>query len=271
MNPLQTLLKAIEKVPYVKYALGIAGIFAAIAIIKTFGVENFNIPVISILIMLGLMVLLFIFSRVTNSKDRVVQTGGYILIYTTIAITCLSCFLLASSVFFDYPKPISEYGIFKKDTTNKNVISAPSKDTVDPDAPIFDSTSTLKDTIAFILKQYPKKFSYLKGKQLSDRNGERRFQSKYSLLGMDSQIMTYKDEFYFRATKEDFSDFSILQKKATDLVEILRSLTNSSPPPDVTTFQTTYKFDLDGYFAHVTTQWDLPHDRHGLYFLITKE
>jgi hypothetical protein len=109
MNPFSLLKESITKVPFVKYALGVAGIAAAIAIIKSFGIQNNHIPIISILIMLGLMVLLFIFSSFTRSVDVNLKRGAYILVYTTIFITCISCFLLASSVFFDFPKPITRY------------------------------------------------------------------------------------------------------------------------------------------------------------------
>ncbi len=115
-NPFKILNAAIQKVPFVKYALGVAGVAAAIAIIKSFGIENYSsIPVISILIMLGFMVLLFLFASLTRVNDRPLKIAGYILIYTTVTITCVSSILLASSIFFDRPKPITQYGIFQKD------------------------------------------------------------------------------------------------------------------------------------------------------------
>jgi hypothetical protein len=109
ISPISLLKEAVEKVPFVKYALGIAGVAAAIAIIKSFGIQSNHIPIIGILIMLGLMVLLFIFSSFTSSVDQNLKRGAYILVYTTIFITAVSCFLLASSVFFDFPKPIARY------------------------------------------------------------------------------------------------------------------------------------------------------------------
>jgi len=112
-NPISVLKEAINKVPFVKYALGIAGVAAAVAIIRSFGIDNTSVPIISILVMLGFMVLLFIFSTLTKSKERPLKIAGYVLVYTTVLITCISSVLLATSVFFDTPKPIDQYGIFK--------------------------------------------------------------------------------------------------------------------------------------------------------------
>lgn len=115
-SPFKTLKAAIKMVPATKYALGVAGIAASAAIIKSFAVENnHNIPIISILLILGFMILLFIFSVMTRSKGRHLKVAGYILIYTTVFIACSSAILLASSVFFDAPKPIKNYSIFNNE------------------------------------------------------------------------------------------------------------------------------------------------------------
>ncbi|WP_445908611.1 hypothetical protein [Yeosuana sp.] len=119
-NPFAILKEAIDKVPFVKYALGIAGIAAAVAIIRSFGIDNSSVPIISILVMLGFMVLLFLFSTLTKSKERPLKIAGYVLVYTTVLITCVSSVLLATSVFFDVPKPIEQYGIFKGDSTSSS-------------------------------------------------------------------------------------------------------------------------------------------------------
>jgi len=119
-NPFTILKEAIDKVPFVKYALGIAGIAAAVAIIRTFGIDNGSIPIISILVMLGFMVLLFLFSTLTKSKERPLKIAGYVLVYTTVLITCISSVLLATSVFFDTPKPIDQYGIFKSEAQSSS-------------------------------------------------------------------------------------------------------------------------------------------------------
>ncbi|KRB55499.1 hypothetical protein [Flavobacterium sp. Root186] len=79
MNPISVIKEAIKEVPIVKYALGIAGVVAGIAIIKSFNLSNKDIPLISILIMLGLMILLFVFASLTKSQDKILKFAGYLL------------------------------------------------------------------------------------------------------------------------------------------------------------------------------------------------
>ncbi|MDR7208805.1 hypothetical protein [Flavobacterium piscis] len=107
-SALEILNQAITKVPFVKYALGIAGVGAAIAIVAMFVTEDAKVPVISLLIMLGLMVLLFVLARVAKSKEVHIKYAGFILLYFIVAVTCLSCALLITAVFFDFPKPIGD-------------------------------------------------------------------------------------------------------------------------------------------------------------------
>jgi hypothetical protein len=58
--------------------------------------------------MLGLMVLLFIFSSFTTSKEKALKFAGYILVYTVVLLTCFSSVILILSLFFRIPKPINE-------------------------------------------------------------------------------------------------------------------------------------------------------------------
>ncbi len=137
-GPFKILNEAIKKVPFVKYALGVAGMAATVSIIKLLSIEDYNIPIISILVVLGLMVLLYIFSNLSKGKDRHISTSGYILVYTIVIITCSSAFLLFTSVFFDFPKPIGKYYVSNKekdgkelqDTTKKKINPVAPKDTI---------------------------------------------------------------------------------------------------------------------------------------------
>jgi len=158
-NPFNLLKEAISKVPFVKYALGIAGIAAAIAIIRSFGIDNSSVPIISILVMLGFMVLLFIFSTLTKSKERPLKIAGYVLVYTTVLITCISSVLLATSVFFDLPKPINEYGIFQDNKGEKKSSEIDSR-------LINEAYSELNETVKNIL--WP--FEILYGNTCFDHN-----------------------------------------------------------------------------------------------------
>lgn len=108
MKALNILKESIERIPIIKYAFGIIGIAAAVTAIKGFGIENYNLPVVSILIIFGFMVLLLIFSSVLKSKDSKLKFAGYILTYTTLTITCVSSVLLFTSAFFEVPKELAE-------------------------------------------------------------------------------------------------------------------------------------------------------------------
>jgi hypothetical protein len=120
VNLFSVLREAIEKTPFVKYALGITGIAAAVAIIGSFGVENYRkVPVITIVIMFALMVLLFLFSRLMRSNSKPIEVAGYVLVYTVVVIMCGGSLLMLTSVFFDYPKPIDKYGFLNTDGGQK--------------------------------------------------------------------------------------------------------------------------------------------------------
>jgi len=113
-NPFTILSEAIKNVPFVKYALGIAGIVGALIIIKSLNANENIFPLLPILIMLGLMVLLFLFSTMTTSNDKVLKIAGYILVYTVVLITCFSSILLIYNLFFNEQKPINQLGYQKK-------------------------------------------------------------------------------------------------------------------------------------------------------------
>ncbi len=115
METFLILKEAVKKVPFLKYALGLVGIAAGIAIIKSFGIENFKIPITSIWVFLVLMLLLFIFSKIASSKDKASKYAGYILIYLTVTIICVVAILFTTSVFFDYPKSIDDYYFLKQE------------------------------------------------------------------------------------------------------------------------------------------------------------
>ena len=108
-NPLLIIKEAISKVPIVKYALAVAGIAAAAAIVKSFQLEGAQkFPIITIMVMLACMILLFLFSTLTRAKDPVLKGCGYVLVVSTVLITCTAAFFLMTSVFFKWPTAIAE-------------------------------------------------------------------------------------------------------------------------------------------------------------------
>ena len=69
ISPVSFLRQATKSVPAVKYALGVGGIVAVIAIIKIFGVD-LEIAALGTVIMFVLMALLVIFARVAAEHSE---------------------------------------------------------------------------------------------------------------------------------------------------------------------------------------------------------
>jgi hypothetical protein len=131
MTSFLLLKEAVKKVPSLKFLFGLIGITAGIAIMKTINLGNYEIPVKSILTIIVLMVLLYIFSNLANAKDKHFRIAGRILTYVTTAIFSIVLILFTTSVFIDFPKPITEYYFFKVDSTHQ--IINDKKDTISID------------------------------------------------------------------------------------------------------------------------------------------
>jgi hypothetical protein len=106
-SPLGVLREAIKAVPAVKYALGVAGVAAALALIMIF-VKDLRVAGFGILAMFGLMFLLVIFAAFSkiSAKDMrmFVLTVGWIFVTLTMSVSIL----LISSLFFGWPLPLKE-------------------------------------------------------------------------------------------------------------------------------------------------------------------
>ena len=96
------LKAAIKKVPAVKYALGLSGIVAAMAIIRTL-VTDWRVAVFGLIIMLVLMAVLLLFARLAAISGPHVRAAALSLMWFSLALFCASGILLFTSVFFDQP------------------------------------------------------------------------------------------------------------------------------------------------------------------------
>lgn len=103
IEPASILGKAIEAVPAVKYALGIAGIVAVIAIIVGGWKIDPRVAIVGVIIMLIFMVILRIFATVTTTGAALPAMVflWFCLLVFIAAVTCLF-----TSVFWDYPVPL---------------------------------------------------------------------------------------------------------------------------------------------------------------------
>lgn len=101
-----TLLKAaIKAVPAVKYALGVAGIMSAIAIIRGFGLD-LRVAVFGTIIMLVLMTALVVFAALTRARSPQVRLAALVMMWSFLILVILSATLLFTSTFLQFPKPL---------------------------------------------------------------------------------------------------------------------------------------------------------------------
>lgn len=102
MPPLEIIRAAIKAVPAVKYALGVAGIVAVVAIIYSFGIGLW-VAFIGALVVMVLMVVLVIFAKLTTTAPRHFLTPVLVLTWAFLLLTIAAAMFLFTSVFFRKP------------------------------------------------------------------------------------------------------------------------------------------------------------------------
>jgi hypothetical protein len=96
------LRAAIKAVPAVRFALGIAGIVAAVAIIKALRLD-FRIAVFGVIIMLVLMTVLLIFAKLSATAGSMLKIPMLLFAWFSLLITISTATLLFTSVFWRWP------------------------------------------------------------------------------------------------------------------------------------------------------------------------
>jgi len=102
MNPFKILQSAIAAVPAVKYALGVAGIAAVVAIVVGFKV-NLQVAVFGTLIVLGLMFVLVVFSSLTKQDDAAFASPATVLVWFYTVAVMASTILFITAYFWSWP------------------------------------------------------------------------------------------------------------------------------------------------------------------------
>jgi hypothetical protein len=100
-SPIGVLKDAIRAVPAVRYALGVAGVIAVIAIVKAFGID-FRIAFFGFILILALMVLLVLFARLTGATGWITLPVK-VLTWSLLLLTIAAAVLFFTSVFFGTP------------------------------------------------------------------------------------------------------------------------------------------------------------------------
>jgi hypothetical protein len=101
-GPWEFLREAIQAVPAVKYALGVGGVVAVIAIIGGFGI-NYKVAVIGFPIVLIMMFLLLIFAKLAGAKPQYFLAPFVILTWFSIITMIATILFVFTGVFFGVP------------------------------------------------------------------------------------------------------------------------------------------------------------------------
>lgn len=106
LSPIKLLREAIKAVPALKYALGVAGLVAVVAIVGAFRVSP-AIAVMGSVITLVLMVALLIFAKLTKTAKKHFLLPAMVLMWSFLLLVIAAASLLFTSTFFGWPMKFS--------------------------------------------------------------------------------------------------------------------------------------------------------------------
>jgi hypothetical protein len=102
LSPYRVLNDALKAVPAVKYALGVAGVIAAIALAAVFRMD-YRVAFFGAIVMFVLMVLLVVFARLTRTAPKHFIAPVVVLLWSFLLLSIGTACLLFTSVFFKIP------------------------------------------------------------------------------------------------------------------------------------------------------------------------
>jgi hypothetical protein len=103
VTPPSLLKQAIKAVPAVKYALGVAGIIAVIAIVRGGLNIDFRVAVFGTVIMLVLMTILVVFANLASQQKSSFRKPAIVFTWFSLLLVMATAALLFLSVFFGKP------------------------------------------------------------------------------------------------------------------------------------------------------------------------
>lgn len=106
--PLDIIQRATREVPFVRYALAIVGVAAALSLTISF----FSSPVAAVIgvgVMLALMALVFIFAKMTEAENRDIRPVAKCLMWFMAILFMSWSSLTTTCVFFDKPKTYPDF------------------------------------------------------------------------------------------------------------------------------------------------------------------
>jgi energy-coupling factor transporter transmembrane protein EcfT len=144
VSPTSILSKAIKAVPAVKYALGIGGIVAVIAIVVGGFKIDWRVGVFGTIVMLILMTVLVIFAKLAGQASATFYYPAVVFTWFCLLIFMATAALLFSSVFFN--TPIEDF---------RTQVFGESRRVLDPDSPPRDeekAKATEKDADGMLIE-----------------------------------------------------------------------------------------------------------------------
>ena len=107
-TPIEILSKSITAVPATRYALGVAGVSAAVAIVAGFQIDM-RLAVFGTTIMFGFMFVLVVFGALVSYGGGAVVQIALSAAWAFTILTFATAFFLMTSYFFTWPRSIETY------------------------------------------------------------------------------------------------------------------------------------------------------------------
>ncbi|NVO13997.1 MAG: hypothetical protein HXX10_08165 [Rhodoplanes sp.] len=108
LNPWEVLVEAQRRVPALRFAIGVAGIAAAAAIVSHFAGDTRSAVILISLVFVG-MILLFAFSRLVTARSRGARIAGELLLWSVTAFFVLFLGFTAWAAFDGRPCNWAEF------------------------------------------------------------------------------------------------------------------------------------------------------------------
>jgi hypothetical protein len=123
-SPYEILREAIKAVPAVKFALGIAGILAVLAIARGFSL-SYRVAVFGTVLMLVLMTVLVVFARLSTAGPSFFYGPAVVLTWFSVTVVIATAGFLFSSIFFQRPVDLRRWldPSLQSDVTGNPIVS----------------------------------------------------------------------------------------------------------------------------------------------------
>ncbi len=109
LNPLDVLSRATQAVPSVRYALGIAGVAAAAAIVTTLTQGYTRVTIIAVALLLLAMFVLYLFSLLVTSHSTSIHAAGVVLLWAIVLFVITFMGFTATAAAMGWPCNWAEF------------------------------------------------------------------------------------------------------------------------------------------------------------------